>query len=132
MFTVCGERYPFIVRCDRSKVRGKPLKGLFDNCYSSNVFQADWTIQTIPSSKWVRFCCIIIVMEQSLVLFHLILSTMPLQSYQMNYPTLQFGCVMEQPLSPLSYLFDLINYASLILYCITSSYISRMLSNLSI
>jgi len=43
------------------------------------------------------------VMEQPLVLSHLILST------------LQFGCVMEQPLSPLSYLFDLINYASLIL-----------------
>jgi len=55
------------------------------------------------------------VMEQPLVLFHLILSTMLLPSYQMNYPTLQFGCVMEQPLSPLSYLFDLINYASLIL-----------------
>jgi len=43
------------------------------------------------------------VMEQPLVLSHLILST------------LQSGCVMEQPLSPLSYLFDLINYASLIL-----------------
>jgi len=43
------------------------------------------------------------VMEQPLVLSHLILST------------LQFGCVIEQPLSPLSYLFDLINYASLIL-----------------
>jgi len=43
------------------------------------------------------------VMEQPLVLSHLILST------------LQFDCVMEQPLSPLSYLFDLINYASLIL-----------------
>ena len=56
-----------------------------------------------------------IVMEQPLVLSHLILSTMPLPSYQMNYPTLQFGCVMKQPLSPLSYLFDLINYASLIL-----------------
>jgi len=56
-----------------------------------------------------------IVMEQPLVLSHLILSTMPLPSYQMNYPTLQFGCVMEQPLSPLSYLFDLINYASFIL-----------------
>jgi len=54
-------------------------------------------------------------MEQPLVLSHLILSTMPLPSYQMNYPTLQFDCVMEQPLSPLSYLFDLINYASLIL-----------------
>jgi len=54
-------------------------------------------------------------MEQPLVLSHLILSIMPLPSYQMNYPTLQFGCVMEQPLSPLSYLFDLINYASLIL-----------------
>jgi len=54
-------------------------------------------------------------MEQPLVLSHLILSTMPLPSYQMNYPTLRFGCVMEQPLSPLSYLFDLINYASLIL-----------------
>jgi len=55
------------------------------------------------------------VMEQPLVLSHLILSTMPLLSYQMNYPTLQFGCVIEQPLSLLSYLFDLINYASLIL-----------------
>jgi len=44
-----------------------------------------------------------LVMEQPLVLSHLILST------------LQFGCVIEQPLSPLSYLFDLINYASLIL-----------------
>jgi len=32
------------------------------------------------------------VMEQPLVLSHLILSTMPLLSYQMNYPTLQFGC----------------------------------------
>jgi len=32
------------------------------------------------------------VMEQPLVLSHLILSTMPLPSYQMNYPTLQFGC----------------------------------------
>ena len=42
-------------------------------------------------------------MEQPLVLSLLILST------------LQFGCVMEQPLSPLFYLFDLINYASLIL-----------------
>jgi len=31
-------------------------------------------------------------MEQPLVLSHLILSTMPLPSYQMNYPTLQFGC----------------------------------------
>jgi len=30
--------------------------------------------------------------EQPLVLSHLILSTMPLLSYQMNYPTLQFGC----------------------------------------
>jgi len=57
----------------------------------------------------------IIVIEQPLVLSHLILSTMPLLSYQMNYPTLQFGCVIEQPLSPLSYLFDLINYVSLIL-----------------
>jgi len=56
-----------------------------------------------------------LVMEQPLVLSHLILSTMPLPSYQTNYPTLQFGCVMEQPLSPLSYLFDLINHASLIL-----------------
>jgi len=55
------------------------------------------------------------VMEQPLVLSYLILSTMPLLSYQINYSTLQFGCVMEQPLSPLSYLFDLINYASLIL-----------------
>jgi len=55
------------------------------------------------------------VMEQPLVLSHLILSTMPLPSHQINYPTLQFGCVIEQPLSPLSYLFDLINYASLIL-----------------
>jgi len=54
-------------------------------------------------------------MEQPLVLSHLILSTMPLPSYQTNYPTLQFGCVMEQPLSLLSYIFDLINYASLIL-----------------
>jgi len=43
------------------------------------------------------------VMEQPLLLSHLILST------------LQFGYIMEQPLSPLSYLFDLINYASLIL-----------------
>jgi len=42
-------------------------------------------------------------MKQPLVLSHLILST------------LQSGCVMEQPLSPLFYLFDLINYASLIL-----------------
>ena len=33
-----------------------------------------------------------IVMDQPLVLSHLILSTMPLLSYQMNYPTLQFGC----------------------------------------
>jgi len=32
------------------------------------------------------------VMEQPLVLSHLILSTMPLPSYQMNYPTLQFDC----------------------------------------
>jgi len=48
-------------------------------------------------------CLIPIVMEQPLVLSHLILST------------LQFGCIMEQPLSLLSYLFDLINYASLIL-----------------
>jgi len=31
-------------------------------------------------------------MEQPLVLSHLILSTMPLLSYQMNYPTLQFDC----------------------------------------
>jgi len=31
-------------------------------------------------------------MEQPLVLSHLILSTMPLPSYQINYPTLQFGC----------------------------------------
>jgi len=37
------------------------------------------------------------VMEQPLVLSHLILSTMPLSSYQMNYPTLQFDCVIEQP-----------------------------------
>ena len=58
---------------------------------------------------------LLVVMEQPLVLSHLILSTMPLPSYQMNYPTLQFDCVIEQPLSPLSYLFDLINYASLIL-----------------
>jgi len=29
-----------------------------------------------------------LVMEQPLVLSHLILSTMPLSSYQMNYPTL--------------------------------------------
>ena len=43
------------------------------------------------------------VMEQPLVLSHLILST------------LQFDCIMEQPLSLLSYLLDLINYASLIL-----------------
>jgi len=56
-----------------------------------------------------------VVMEQPLVLSHLILSTMPLSSYQMNYPTLQFGYVIEQSLSLLSYLFDLINYASLIL-----------------
>ena len=33
-----------------------------------------------------------VVMEQPLVLSHLILATMPLPSYQMNYPTLQFGC----------------------------------------
>ena len=32
------------------------------------------------------------VMEQPLVLSHLILSTMLPPSYQMNYPTLQFGC----------------------------------------
>ena len=31
-------------------------------------------------------------MEWPLVLSHLILSTMPLPSYQMNYPTLQFDC----------------------------------------
>jgi len=31
-------------------------------------------------------------MEQPLVLHHLILSTMSLPSYQINYPTLQFGC----------------------------------------
>jgi len=31
-------------------------------------------------------------MEQPLVLSHLILSTMPPPSYQMNYPILQFGC----------------------------------------
>ena len=35
---------------------------------------------------------LVIVIEQPLVLSHLILSTMPLPSYQMNYPTLQFGC----------------------------------------
>jgi len=35
---------------------------------------------------------VIFVMEQPLVLSHLILSTMPLLSYQMNYPTLQFEC----------------------------------------
>jgi len=34
----------------------------------------------------------LLVMEQPLVLSHLILSTMPLSSYQINYPTLQFGC----------------------------------------
>jgi len=33
-----------------------------------------------------------IVMKRPLVLSHLILSTMSLPSYQMNYPTLQFGC----------------------------------------
>ena len=37
-------------------------------------------------------CNVTSVMEQPLVLSHLILSTMPLPSYQMNYPTLQFGC----------------------------------------
>jgi len=31
-------------------------------------------------------------MEQPHVLSHLILSTMPPPSYQINYPTLQFGC----------------------------------------
>jgi len=36
----------------------------------------------------VRFPLVVIVMEQPLVLSHLILSTMPLPSYQMNYPTL--------------------------------------------
>jgi len=46
----------------------------------------------------IELGCGRIVMEQPLVLSHLILSTMPLPSYQMNYPTLQFGCVIEQPL----------------------------------
>ena len=36
--------------------------------------------------------CDLLVMEQPLVLSHLIISIMPLPSYQMNYPTLQFGC----------------------------------------
>ena len=72
-------------------------------------------ISAVPKARQGLYRMAHDVMEQSLVLSHLILSTMPLPSYQMNYPTLRFDCVMEQPLSPLSYLFDLINYASLIL-----------------
>ena len=44
------------------------------------------------SSSNVKLTRIIIVVEQPLVLSHLILSIMPLPSYQMNYPTLQFDC----------------------------------------
>jgi len=45
------------------------------------------------------------VMEQPLVSY-LILSTMPLLSYQMNYPTLQFGCYGTVLWNGTSFLYD--------------------------
>ena len=60
-----------------SRVRGSGLqkktkelwesKGLLDewggaqDCHSLNVCQADWSAQTMPSSKWAEFCCIMII-----------------------------------------------------------------------
>ena len=41
-----------------------------------------WSLGLLPES----------IIEQPLVLSHLILSIMPLPSYQMNLSTLQFGC----------------------------------------
>jgi len=50
-------------------------------------------IKALPEeySHFSTFLLLLDVMEQPLVSY-LILSTMPLLSYQMNYPTLQFGC----------------------------------------
>ena len=48
------------------------------------------------TTKWldneVAVHIVVTVIKQPLVLSHLILSTMPLPSYQMNYSTLQSGC----------------------------------------
>ena len=48
--------------------------------------------ETFVLPFWCLWNLCFSVMEQLLVLSHLILSTMPLPSYQMNYPTLQFSC----------------------------------------
>jgi len=54
-----------------------------------NVHGENWALEKVLAS-WRKNN--LNVMEQPLVLSYLILSTMPLLSYQMNYPTLQFGC----------------------------------------
>ena len=58
----------------------------------TNAPTAEQQIATLKEARNEAAAAHELVMEQPLVLSYLILSTMPLLSYQMNYPTLQFGC----------------------------------------